>query len=223
MSERTTEGLVRELARDLRRVRRIPRLGTVAAAALTLWLAALGIETWLGGPGLALRGDGAWRDPFYLAALVGLGVAALGATLAGLGAAVPGREAAARTGMGVAAAGLGTAAAVGLLGVAIRGADLGAAELRACASCMARALELGVAPALVACAFVARASIRWPGAPSLLALAGSAALGAFAVHATCPANGAFHQLVGHVLAPIAAAALLSVPLAALLARWLHRT
>jgi hypothetical protein len=223
MSERTTEGLIRELARDLRAVRRIPRLRAVAVSGVVLWLAALGIEGWLGGPGPALRGDGAWRDPLYLGALVGLAAAALGATLAGLGAAVPGRETAARAGTGCALAGLGVAVAAGIPGVAGQGADLGAAELRACAACMARALELGAAPALVASAFVTRAATRRPGAASLLALAGSAALGASAVHATCPSNGAFHQLVGHVVAPVAAAALLSVPLAALLARWLRRT
>jgi hypothetical protein len=98
----------------------------------------------------------------------------------------------------------------------------GAQALRSSVGCIQRALLLGVAPALLASAFVAHASLRRPRTAAALALAGGIALGAFAVHASCPSGSALHALVGHTLVPVAAAAILVAPLAAVLGRWVHR-
>ena len=104
MALRDTEGLVRELARDLEPVRRIPRLRVVA---VFLALAALG----LAGVAVALLGlrpdvrAGTAHAP-YLGIVAGLGLFSVAGLAAALGASVPGREALARSGLVALAAAL---------------------------------------------------------------------------------------------------------------------
>jgi hypothetical protein len=219
MSAPSTEERIRDLVRDLRPVRPIPPLRTAGAAALGIFLLILAADWLLGGFALRPRTDPAWSDPSYLAALVGLTLLALGATTAALASAVPGREGALRLGVRVAALGMGAAIAGGLWGLARSEVRFSTEELAACVSCMERAVQLGIASSLLACGFIVYAAMRRPSAGAALALIGGVALGAAAVHSTCPSNDALHQLVAHTLAPLVAAAILTLPLAALLRRW----
>ena len=223
MSARTSEERIRELARDLPPVRPIPPLRAAAAGAVALGLAALAAEWLLGGPGLRAGGAVTWLSLSYLATLAGLVLVALGGGVAALASAVPGREAAARLGMGAAALGLGLAVAGGLWGFAHGASQAGGEDLMACLWCIGRALALGIAPALLACGFIVYAAVRRPGRGTALALAGGVALGAAAVHATCPSNSPLHWVVAHALAPVVAAVVLTAPLAALLARRTQRS
>ncbi len=221
MTARTAEEQIRELARGLAPVRPIPPLRSALAAAVALGLVALAAQWLLGGPGLRAGGAVASSLP-YLATLAGLALVAFGAIGAALAAAVPGREVSARLGALVAAFGLVLAIAGGLWGIAHGGAPAAGEDLRACLSCIGRALTLGAAPALLACAFIVYAAVRRPGLGTALAIAGGVALGAAAVHATCPSDSPLHWIVAHTLAPIAAVIVLTAPLAALLARWTRR-
>lgn len=222
MNAPTAEDRIRDLVQDLRPVRSIPPLRTAVAAALGIFLLIVGADWLLGGLGLRPRTDAAWSDPAYLAPLLGLTLVALGATTAALASAVPGREGALR--LGVCVAGLGMLAAIGggLLGLARSDVHFSTEELAACVSCMEHAVQLGIASSLLACGFIVHAAMRRPSAGAALALIGGVALGAAAVHSTCPSNSALHQLVAHTLAPLVAAAILTLPLAAFLRRWRAR-
>ena len=74
----------------------------------------------------------------------------------------------------------------------------------------------------MACAFIVYAAVQRPGRGTALAIAGDVALGAAAVHATCPSDSPLHWILAHTLAPIAAVIVLTAPLAALVARWTRR-
>jgi hypothetical protein len=203
VADRATEPLLRELVRELAPVRRIPRLRATLALALLLWLAAVAVHALVGGP--SLRGDAGRTDPASLAVLVGLAAAGLGAALAALADAVPGRAAAARAGCSVALAGGLLALAGGAASVAVPEAPGSWLPAGPTLACMGRASALGALPALVLCAFLARAVARRPRLGAGLAGAGAVALGAVAVQATCPHMGGVHVLVGHALVPFAAA------------------
>lgn len=217
-----TEELIREFARDLAPVRPIPRLRSVFATALAAGLIALGTHWLLGGPGLRPGGAGVWSFA-YLATLAGLTLVALAALGAAFAVAVPGREFAARMGTRVAGAGFTVAVTGGLWGVAHSGiaAPIGE-EILACLSCFTRALAIGAVPVLLACAFIVYTTLRRPGLGTSFGVAGGIALGAAAVHATCPSDSALHWLLAHTLAPPMAILVLTVPLAALVARWMSR-
>ncbi len=222
MTARTAEEEIRELARDLDPVRPIPPLRSALAAAVALGLVALAAQWLLGGPGLRAGDVGTWLTPPYLATFAGLALVALGAIGAALAGAVPGREVSARLGARVAAFGLVLAIAGGLWGIARGDAPAAGEDLGACLSCIGRAFTLGAAPTLLACAFILYAAVRRPGLGTALAIAGGVALGAAAVHATCPSDSPLHWVLAHTLAPIAAMIVLTAPLAALLARWTRR-
>jgi hypothetical protein len=221
MSARTAEEQIRELAQDLAPVRPIPPLRSALGAAVTLGLVALAAHWLLGGPGLR-PGGGAVSSLPYLATLAGLVLVALGALGAALAAAVPGREATARLGAGVATAGVVLAVAGNLWGIVAGDGQMAGERITDCLSCIGRALTLGAAPVLLACAFIVYAAVRRPGAGTALALAGGMALGAAAVHATCPSDSPMHWLLAHTLAPVVAVLVLTAPLAALLARRTRR-
>ncbi len=218
MTARTAEEEIRELARGLAPVRPIPPLRSALAAAVALGLVALAAQWLLGGPGLRAGGAVASSLP-YLATLAGLALVAFGAIGAALAAAVPGREVAARLGARVAAFGLVLAIAGGIWGIAHGDAPAAGENLSAWLSCIGRAVTLGAAPTLLACAFIVYAAVRRPGLGTALAITGGVALGAAAVHATCQSDSPLHWIVAHTLAPIAAVIVLTAPLAARLARW----
>lgn len=148
-----------------------------------------------------------------------VGGRALGAALA---AAVPGREAAVRRIARAAALSLVLAIAGGLGGIVHTDAAAAEVALSACLWCIGRALTLGAAPALLACAFIVYAAVRHPGLGTALAIAGGVAPGAAAVHATCPSDRSMHWILAHTLVPVAAVVVLTAPLAALLAGWTRR-
>ena len=223
MTARTAEEKIRELARDLAPVRPIPPLRSALAAAVALGLVALAAHWLLGGPGLRAGGVGTWLTLPYLATFAGLAFVALGAIGAALAGAIPGREVSSRLGARVAAFGLVLAIAGGLWGIAHGDVPAAGEDLSACLSCIGRAFTLGAAPALLACAFIVYAAVRRPRLGTALALAGGVALGAAAVHATCPSDSPLHWILAHTLAPVAAMTVLTVPLAALLARWARRS
>jgi hypothetical protein len=215
--------MLRELARDLKPVRPIPRLRTVAAGVLAVWLLALVVDWILGGALPRLGAGGPWSGAAFLTVLVGLAVTAVGATLRALAGAVPGREGEARAGLGLALLGLILVAGGGAWAVSTAGDPAAGDPLWTGFSCVRRATVLGIPPALVACLFLARTLARRPQLGAACALAGSVALGAIAVHTSCTHEGALHMLLGHALAPFAVALVLAFPLAALVRRWNPRT
>jgi hypothetical protein len=215
--------MLRELARDLKPVRPIPRLRTVAAGVLTVWLLAL-VVTWIQGAALPRVGAGGpWSGAAFLGVLVGLAVTAAGATLAALAGAVPGREGEARVGLRLAALGLLLAAGGGVWAVSTAGDPAVGDPLWTGFSCLRHAALLGIPPALVTLLFLTRALARRSRLGAACALAGGVAMGAIVVHTSCTHEGALHMLLGHALAPFAVALLLAFPLAALVRRWNPQT
>lgn len=221
MTARTAEEQIRELARDLAPVRPIPPLRAALAAAVALALVSLAAHWLLGGPGLRPGGTAVSSLP-YLATLAGLALVAFGALGGALAAAVPGREAAARLGARVAVTGVLVAVVGGIWGIVVGGGMAAGERITDCLSCIGRALTLGAAPVLLACSFIVYAAVRRPGPGTALALAGGVALGAVAVHATCPSDSPLHWLLAHTLAPVMAVLVLTAPVAAILARRLRR-
>lgn len=216
MTTRAAEQQIRELAQNLAPVRPIPPLRAAAAAAVAMGLAALGVEWLLGGPGLRHSGTAAWLSPSYFAVLAGLVLMASGAIGSALAGAVPGRERSARLGTGTAVLGLTLSIAGGVWGL-VHGGEL-TEDLWACLWCIGRALALGLAPMLLVCAFIVYSAVRRLGLGTARALAGGVALGAVAVHLTCPSESPLHWIAAHTLAPVVAVVVLAAPLAACLGR-----
>lgn len=208
MSRPSTESLLTELARELRPVRPIPRLGVAALAVLAAWAVAVGLSWGLGGVRPRLAEPGGLADPVFASIFAALGIAALGGVIGGLARAVPGRESLARVGM--------AALALGFTGVVIAAA-FGSFPIEAGAApspsrtlgCVVHSLLLGVAPALLGFAWLARAFEPRPVLGAGVAGLAAAALGAFAVHASCITGNGLHMLVGHGLGPAAVAALIA--------------
>jgi len=223
VSVRTAEERARELARDLTPVRPIPALRWVLGASVALGLVApFAAHGLLGGPGIRPGGIAPASLPYLttLAGLVGVAVAALGAALA---TAVPGREHSARLAARLALGAGALAVAGGVFGI-VAGEGLAEGErISDCLSCIGRSLTLGAGPVLLAAGFIVYAAVRRPASGTAWALAGGVALGAAAVHASCPSESPLHWLLAHTLAPVAAVALLTVPVAALLARRTRRS
>ena len=219
MSSRSTEDLVQDLAHRLTPVQPVVRLRVAGASVLLAWCFAV-VASWLLGGGVpTLASDWPRGDLAFWSILLGLAIAAIGALLAALGSAVPGREGATRAGRVTALAGFAWLFGAGLLGFVDSRIETPAAMLAGSSPCLLSGLALGLPSVLIACLFLSRGV-----APNLriavaLAASGSAALGAFAVHAICPVTSGYHVMLGHCLAPIVGAALLAVPLAALMARW----
>ena len=218
MSRHTTEDLVHELARDLPPVKSIARLRVVAAKVLVLWLCALAVSWLLGGHRLSVGADSSGGDWSHWSVWVGLALLAGGAVLAALASAVPGRERAAEAGRAVAVLGVAWVIGSGLWAVAGAEGARGGTPLAGSFACFGYAIALGLPPLWIAAAFLSRGAPASPLIASSVAVAGAAGLGAFAVHAICPVTGSYHVLLGHCLAPIFAAGLFALPLAALIAR-----
>ena len=201
------EDLIRELARDLRPVRPVPRLQTALVGLLVGWavVAALGIL--LGG----LRPD--WhallRSPFGSGGiLVGLTVTGVCGSAAALAMSVPGRERAARVALAGALAGLAWAAGAGthlfLASPVLDGPWDRLADLH----CLGVAVAVGLLPALGLAALAGRAAPFRPLGLALAAAAACTALGAVAAQASCPYEDVRHLMLGHLLAPGVGALLL---------------
>jgi hypothetical protein len=196
VSERSTEQLVHELAQDVPPVRPIPCLRRVMAAVVIAWVIAVALMWLLSGLPPDLLRSAPWGDPKFTAVLVGLGCMALGATLA--------------AGGGLWAL-VGTTASPGEMG------------LTSGLSCMGRACGLALLPVLVASLFLARGFAHRPLLSAGFAVAGSVALGALVVHASCRMGGALHVLLGHALAPLLLGFVLAIPIGLLVRHWNRRT
>jgi hypothetical protein len=219
MHREGTETLLRELARDLAPVRPIARLRTVVVAVVGAWLLVVAVHGLLGGPLPVLDGTISWRDSAFLTVFAGLVLTAAGAVVTALAGAVPGREGAARTGRGLALIGIVLATGGGLWAVVAGGGIGSGLPLASSLRCMSRATALGLLPAAVICAFLARTFDRRPWLGAACAAAGAVSLGALAVHASCTHGGALHVLLGHSFAPFGGALLLALPLGAAVRRW----
>ena len=209
----STDRVLEDLVRGLEPVRPIPRLRTVAAAALLLGAAASLLFLWEAG----LRSDlaSAALRPSLVGVALGLAIVAVGGVANALGAAVPGREGVARFGLGSLLAGLGLAA--GSAGGGLIFAGVAAWEGMGL-SCLVSAVLIGLLPSVPLMAFLARALPRRPAGALSAAAGGAVALGALAVHTHCPASGGTHILIGHALAPLLGGLFLGAMLYPLLLR-----
>jgi len=211
MSDERSRDLIRALGEDLRPVTPIPRLRMALAAVLAAWVAVvLASWAWSGlRPGGLTAMYSQTSIALVIAALAAVGGAGLVASLA---ASVPGRE---RLAWGAFLLGLMSAAAAAGLGTFLVAAAPGnepGAPAAAHVSCLVRACVVGLLPALVVAVFAARAAPYRPLVIVLGAAAGAAALGAVAAQATCPFGDPVHLMLGHILAPVAGALVLTLPL-----------
>jgi hypothetical protein len=211
MSDERSRDLISALGDDLRPVTPIPRLRMALGAVLAAWVVVV-LASWawsgLRPGGLTAMYSNA-SIAFVVAALTAVGGAGLVASLA---ASVPGRE---RLAWGAFLVGLLSAAAAAGLGTFLVAAAPGhgpGAPAAAHVSCLVRACGVALLPALVVAGFAARAAPYRPLVIVLGAAAGAAALGAVAAQATCPFGDPVHLMLGHVLAPVAGALVLTLPL-----------
>ncbi len=205
--------LIESLATDLAPVRPLPPIRWVVGGLALVWMgvALLGVqwlgarpdlaEAWLGGPGVT-------------AVFVALAVAGAAGTTAALAMGVPGREGLVRRGVWCAA--LALAGAAGLGSVLLWQTPKVVAPLAADLHCLLMAVLLGGLPALGVIAFAGRAAPFRPFVLALAAAAAAASLGTVVSQAACPMPDMKHLLMGHVLAPVAGALVLTLPLALVL-------
>ncbi|MBW2270002.1 MAG: hypothetical protein JRH16_15650 [Deltaproteobacteria bacterium] len=219
MPERSTEALLQELCQDLTPVRPLGSLRVTACVLAGVFALALAASGMLGLPLPGLTSGVPWRSAAFLALLLGLGLLAAGGLTVALAGAIPGRDALECVGRRMAWAGLGVCIATSL-GWCLSPGALGGGEVPLAASlnCLARAAGLALPPALAAGVFLARAYECRRLMGGVWACVGAVALGAWAVHASCSAGDAAHVVLGHVLEPLAVAALVG----ALIAPWLRR-
>jgi hypothetical protein len=125
---------------------------------------------------------------------------------------VPGREDEARLALRSGLAGLVLACAGGVWVTLDAGPATAELALGDSVSCLVRASLLGLAPAIIAWAFLSRTGTRRPYAGVAASALGAVALGAILVHATCRAEDLLHMLLGHSLAPLWVALAVTLPL-----------
>jgi hypothetical protein len=219
MTERSTEDLVQQLARDLPPVKPIARLRVAVSAVVGLWFAAVVVTVLAAGELPRVGEADFWSNPVTVAILLGLATAAGGAVVAGLASAIPGRESLVRAGQIEA-----LVAAVWLVGWGLWAAVGSAHEplaslLVGSGICLGHGFAFAIPAALAACIYLSRGAPQHRKIASAGVAAGAAGLGALAVHTLCDVAGGFHVLLGHCLTPILAALLFAVPLAGLTRRW----
>ena len=222
MSRGSTENLVGELVRDLRAVRPIPRLRAALTGIALVFALALLADALLAGWRPRFGPGAYWGDPAFVIIFAGLAATAAAALVTALAGAVPGRNVLTRRSRHVALLGVAVVLVTGLVRLASAAAGGPGMPLAQHLSCAGHACALGLVPALFACGFLARASTRRPLVAAGVSALGAVSLGAVAIHAACGARGAPHWLLGHTLGPIALAAVLAIPLAALLRRHAQR-
>ncbi len=209
MSREPSHDLIDSLTEDLRPVKPLPPLRFVIAGVILLWLlvAAVGVP-WLGArPDLSTSLFGGGSVSVVFLALTASGASGLVAALA-LG--IPGRERLVRYSMLVAISGMAVAAGLGT--VLFVQSPVAVAPWKADVRCLMEALALGLLPALGVIAFAGRAAPYRPLVLTVAAAAGAASLGSVAAQAACAMPDFRHLLMGHVLGPVAAAMVLSLPL-----------
>ena len=208
MSRPSTASLISQLARDLQPVRRVPPLRKVGLGLLAVWGVGVALSWSVGGVQPRLTEPGGLSDPTFAAIFAGLCIAGVGGGVATLARAVPGRERLARLGLGLLFGGFAVVAGFAVFGWLAGGAGASVPPART-ASCAAHAAVLGVTPALLGFAWLARAWEARPGFGAAVAGLGAAALGSCAVHASCITGDGLHVLVGHALGPAGVAVVLA--------------
>jgi hypothetical protein len=212
MSADRTAHLISELAADLSPVRPVPQL-RVAAAGL-LGFGAVVVAT-------AIAWNGGLTDatitPSWLGVSAGIALLAAAGCFGGLAAAVPGRDAAASLGAALAAGGLALGVTAAFLGIEA-GVTLPLSEVPV-AACFGAGVAFAVGPALLGTGLARRWWVLGPLQTATLMLLGTTAIGALAVHMTCPLSDAMHMLVAHNGMPLVAT-VLAIPAAVV---WLRRS
>ena len=219
MTGRSTEDLAQQLVGDLSPVKPIARLRVAASAVVALWVATVVAVSWMAGESPRFGEAAFWSNPITVAVLLGLAVAAAGAVAAALASAVPGRERLARAGRSSAASAVVWLIGFGLWAVARDESAPVANLIAGCAFCVGSAVLFAIPAALAACFYLSRGAPQHLLIASGVAAAGTAGLGAVAVHAICDVAGGYHLLLGHCSIPIVAGLLFALPLAGLVRRW----
>jgi hypothetical protein len=215
-----SEDLIRELARDLEPVQPIPRIRTVMAGVIVLWLAVTAV-------GLSMLGLRPDLIEAIVAArgvavvLVGLGLAGLGGVAAAAAMGVPGRELLARGALGASIFGVAVAAGVGVLLFATQSAAGAGSPVSSDLRCLTVAVLVGLLPAGGVVWFAGRSAPRRPTLLVLVAAVATAALGAITAYASCSCSDMRHLMVAHALAPAFGALLLTLPILVVLKRLGH--
>lgn len=208
-----TARLLDALVEDAQPVRRIRPLAPTAigvALAYLLWWG-IGVR-WLAGEDAFVRLGFALADGFFLGLLLGVG----GATALALVGREPGRPRAACAASAVCLAGVAVACVTFVLRLRH---DAGELSLRAEAECAEHALLLGALPAALLLAVVLGGWRGRPLASATAATVGGLALGASMVQMLCPASGAWHVMLGHLLGPLAVGSALAITAAWGWRRW----
>lgn len=207
--EERTGTLIESLASDLAPVRPLPPLRWVVAALALVWalVGAVGIgwlgarpdlaEAWMGGRGVA-------------AVFAALALAGGSGTAAAVAMSIPGRESLVRRCTWCAALSMGAAAGLG--SVLFSRTPISVAPVSAHLHCLLVAVTMGLLPAMAVVVFAGRAAPFRPLVLAVAAAAAAASVGTVVSQAACPMPDMRHLLMGHVLAPVAGAALLTLPL-----------
>ncbi len=216
----TTDELVRQLTRELRPVRRLPRLRTVLLGTGIAGLVALALVVLVRGVDPA-RVAGRLGDPVFTGVLLGLLVLGPAAAVAALAASVPGREVARRIATDLACLATG-AVLVPVALLVLRDPNFGR-DLSGGLACQGWSLGLGLLPVVPVVVFVSRALPRHPWLTALGAGVAGVAVGALVVHLSCPSRDPAHLLLAHALTPVLGGLLLSLPLLVLGRMLRHRS
>ena len=220
MKTTSTDELISSLARGIRPVRPVARLGWQVAG-VSAFAAVLSVAlVMLLGMRRDELGAGAGSAPFLWMSL-GLALLGLGGVVAALASSRPGRERLERYAVTIGFLALALcASAAGLVlvgGTPSRG-DPGWGGVREL-PCALFALTLAIPPALIVIRLAASAAPLRPRRTALWAGWGATALGSLAAHLTCRTPGAWHVVLTHAAIPVLGGLLLIAALSALLRRW----
>ncbi len=211
----STDTLIRDLANALSPVRPIVRLrwsiGWTAVSAVAIGAVWRLVTRAAGIPRpMSSTFDFLHLPPVYLMVAAILVLSACGGLIAGLSEGIPGRETLARRGRWV-ALGSGVVTFVVLI-VTVARFGIPPPDPSPIAfswlQCGVAAALLAIPPLFVCMRTLLRGTTAHPGRAIYLGCVGAMGLSAAAVHTTCPNLVAFHQLLGHGLAPILAGAVL---------------
>lgn len=201
---RSSESLISELSRNLAPVRRIPRLGHVAAlsAALVLGASVIALLAW----GLSEPFSGMHAAPRYWVAIVGLAAFGSGGTASALGSSVPGNDPLVRGGVFGMLAGvllLLASCALFLARIAEAGSSSSVWSVVSL-SCLGSSSLIAVPAALLLTGFAARGFPHRPWFTLGSGALGLVAFGALPVIISCPFDNVLHIVFTHVMAPATA-------------------
>jgi hypothetical protein len=219
--ETETLELIRQLAREVGPLHRVPPLRAAMAQSLLAWaataVAGFSLAVLLGRWPRALTV--VWGHPESALVLLGLAAVGGGALLYGLAATVPGRESGARLGFAVAAVGSVATLGAGLHGpFAPPGAGYRVHPLPWDLVCIGYVSLFALPTAAVALRLCLQRTPMRPFQTALAIALGSSSLGAVLIHALCGEGSQRHTLASHVLATVIAVPAIGLILLAALSR-----